>query len=279
MKLRRTALVVERLADRDVDAATPLGTPLLEIPSMIRLLMASTAVAAVLATGALAQDSSSSAMDSSMMASSSMPMDSSMMASSSMPMDSSMMDPSAMPTDSSMMSSSVPMDSSMMSSQMSTASSMDSSMMETTPPLRTPITITSGYNQIDTDQLATKIIGQPVYDGPNQDADNLGNISDLVVNGNGDIAAVVIGVGGFLGIGEKQVAVDFSSLKVVLAADNTKRFVVQTSKDELTNAPDFKTVDKSPSEAVSDMSMSSGAEQASSVQADQTMASSSSAAQ
>jgi len=126
------------------------------------------------------------------------------------------------------------------------------------------VQILSGYTQVDTDQLATKIIGQPVYDGPNQDSDNLGDINDLVVNGNGDIAAVVIGVGGFLGLGEKQVAVDFSSLKVVLAADNTKRFVIQTTKDELTNAPDFKTVDKPASEAVSDMSMSSGVEPASS---------------
>jgi hypothetical protein len=135
---------------------------------------------------------------------------------------------------------------------------------------RTPVTISSGYTQVDTDQLATKIIGQPVYDGPDTTADNLGNINDLVVNGDGSIAAVVIGVGGFLGIGEKQVAVDFGALQVVLAADNTKRFVVKTSKDELTAAPDFKTVDKSPSEAVSDMSMSSSA-------ADQTSAMSSAA--
>jgi len=122
---------------------------------------------------------------------------------------------------------------------------------------RTPVTILQGYSQVDTDQLATKIIGQPVYDGPAGDADNLGDINDLVLNGNGDVAAVVIGVGGFLGLGEKQVAVDFSALQVVVAEDGTKRFVVDTTKDELTNAPDFTTVDKSPSEAVSDMSMSS----------------------
>jgi len=98
-----------------------------------------------------------------------------------------------------------------------------------------------------------------VYDGPAGDADNLGNINDLVLNGNGDVAAVVIGVGGFLGLGEKQVAVDFTALQVVVADDGTKRFVLKTTKDELTNAPDFKTVDKAPSEAVSDMSMSSAA--------------------
>ena len=230
---------------------------------MIRQLLATTALAAILATtGALAQDaSSSSMMDPSM---SSMPMDSSMM--SSAPMESSMMDASAM------------------SSQMSDASTMDSSMMSSAPmdtmssmQPRTPISITSGYSQVDTDQLATKIIGQPVYDGTDANADNLGNISDLVLNGNGDVAAVVIGVGGFLGIGQKQVAVDFSALQLVVAADNTKRFVVQTSKDELTNAPDFKTVDTTPSQAASDMSMSASGTMSSSAMSGDT--SSSSAAQ
>ena len=141
---------------------------------------------------------------------------------------------------------------------------MSSEATTTSPVTRTPITIGSGYTQVDTDQLATKIIGQPVYDGSDDKADNVGKISDLVLNGNGDVAAVVIGVGGFLGLGEKEVAVDFSALQVVVATDGTKRFVVKTSKDELTSAPDFKTVDVPPSQAVSDMSMSSGADQASS---------------
>ena len=126
---------------------------------------------------------------------------------------------------------------------------------------RNPITISAGYTQVDTDRLATKIIGQPVYDGTGANADNLGKITDLVLSGNGQVAAVVIGVGGFLGLGEKQVAVDFGALQLAVASDNTKRFVVQTTKDELTSAPDFKTVDTTPSQAASDMSMSSGADQ------------------
>ena len=214
------------------------------------------AIVALMATGALAQSSSSSASMSSASESST----SSSIASSA---------PSS--TSSSMM------DSSAMSSDMSVASSIESSMMPssseaaiTTPSPRKPITISSGYSRVDTDQLATKIIGQPVYDGTEADADNLGKINDLVVNGDGSIAAVVIGVGGFLGLGEKQVAVDFSALQLVVASDNTKRFVVKTTKDELTNAPDFKTVDTTPSQAASDMSMSSSSN-------DQPAASSSSA--
>lgn len=199
---------------------------------MIRLLMASTALSAVLIGGAFAQ-SSSSTMDSSMMASSSA-MESSAPADTSA---SSSTETSAMPSSA--------MESSVMSSQMSTASSMESSMMATPAP-RQPVDILSGYTRVDTDKLATKIIGSPVYDGTAADANNLGKISDIVINEDGTIAAVVLGVGGFLGIGEKQVAVDYSALQWVVAADNTERFVLQTTKDDLTNAPDFQTVDDQP---------------------------------
>lgn len=164
------------------------------------------------------------------------------------------------------------MDSSMMSSQMSDASSMDSSMMDMSSSMptdttamtpRTPVDILSGYTRVDTDRLTTKIVGQPVYDGPGADANNLGNITDLVLDQNGQVAAVVLGVGGFLGIGEKQVAIDYAALQFVVAADNTERYVVTTTKDELTNAPDFQTVDDKPTDGSSmmDSTMSSSSAQ------------------
>jgi hypothetical protein len=137
---------------------------------------------------------------------------------------------------------------------------------------RTPVDILSGYTQVDTDRLASKIIGSPVYDGPAADANNLGNIKDLVLDQNGNIAAVVLGVGGFLGIGEKQVAVDYTALQWTVAADNTERFVLQTTKDDLTNAPDFKTVDDKPADA-----NANGAAPATSTVPDATMSSSSAA--
>lgn len=197
---------------------------------MIRLLMTGTALTALLIGGAFAQSSSST--------------DASMASSSAMESSSAPADTSSTPADTSAMPSSA-MESSAMSSQMSTASSMESSMMATPAP-RQPVDILSGYTRVDTDRLASKIIGSPVYDGTAADANNLGKISDIVVNEDGTIAAVVLGVGGFLGIGEKQVAVDYSALQWVVAADNTERFVLNASKDDLTNAPDFKTVDDQP---------------------------------
>jgi hypothetical protein len=199
---------------------------------MTRLLLAGAAVAAMLATGALAQSSPSSADASSAQASSSM--------------ESSMSD------------------SSVASSEASTASNADSSMASSAPAVnqpaqRTSVQILSGYTTVDTDRLASKLIGAPVYDGKAKDSNNLGNIKDLVVDENGTVVAVVVGVGGFLGLGEKQVAVDFHALQFVIADDNTERYVLQTTKDELTNAPDFKTVDDSPasSSAASDSTASS----------------------
>lgn len=193
---------------------------------MIRMLMLGTALTAVLATGALAQDTSSSSQAAD---------------TSSSAMDASS---SAMDTTSSAM------DSSAMSSQMSEASSQESSMMSTdtstTMSSRSPVDIGAGYTQVDTDRLASKIIGSPVYDSGAADANNLGKINDLVLDQNGQVAAVVLGVGGFLGIAEKQVAVDFSALQWTVAADNTERWVLQTTKDQLTAAPDFKTLDDKP---------------------------------
>jgi len=202
---------------------------------MIRLLTAGTAIVALLATGALAQSSSSSmpmASDSGM--SSAMDMSSSAMGGASDMGGSSAMTSSAMTSSA--------MTSSVMSSQMTTASSMESSVMAGVQ----PFAITSGYAVVSTDQLATKIIGAHVYDGAAQNANDLGKINDLVINKDGTIAAVVLGVGGFLGIGEKQVAVDFHALQWTTASDNTSRFVLTTTKDELTQAPDFKTVDNAP---------------------------------
>jgi hypothetical protein len=62
----------------------------------------------------------------------------------------------------------------------------------------------------------------------------------------------VIDVGGFLGIGEKNVAVDFQTLEFTLAADNTERWVVPTTADALTAAPDFVWAEDEPVDGAAD---------------------------
>ena len=102
-----------------------------------------------------------------------------------------------------------------------------------------PWDMSAGYTAADTDNLGSRLIGQPVFSTAGDDAEEIGNIDDIVFDESGQITAVVIGVGGFLGIGEKAVAVDFGMLEFTLAADNTERWVLPTTAEALTAAPDF----------------------------------------
>jgi hypothetical protein len=77
---------------------------------------------------------------------------------------------------------------------------------------------------------------QSVYDRSNS---KIGDISDVLVGPNGQIDAAIIGVGGFLGAGEKQVAVSFSSIKRTMKDDKTY-LTLDTTKDALKKAPGFK---------------------------------------
>lgn len=119
-----------------------------------------------------------------------------------------------------------------------TAAPVDTGAPEVTD-VNEPWDMSAGYVAADTDNLGTRLIGAPVYSTAGDDAEEIGSINDLVFSEGGQIEAVVIGVGGFLGIGEKNVAVDFDALEFTLAADNTERWVLPTTAEALTTAPDF----------------------------------------
>jgi len=59
---------------------------------------------------------------------------------------------------------------------------------------------------------ASKVVGLSVYNDNNE---SLGSINDLLTDKSGNIKGVVIGVGGFLGVGEHLVAVSFDKIKFV----------------------------------------------------------------
>jgi sporulation protein YlmC with PRC-barrel domain len=59
---------------------------------------------------------------------------------------------------------------------------------------------------------ASKVVGLSVYNDANE---SLGSINDLLTDKNGNIKAVIIGVGGFLGVGEHLVAIPFEKVKFV----------------------------------------------------------------
>jgi sporulation protein YlmC with PRC-barrel domain len=86
--------------------------------------------------------------------------------------------------------------------------------------------------------LATNIIGETVYNGAGDDAQNIGSVNDIVLTKEGKAQSLVIGVGGFLGLGAKNVAYDFG--KAQWAEKKGDRWLVaQTTKEELQAQPDF----------------------------------------
>jgi sporulation protein YlmC with PRC-barrel domain len=78
---------------------------------------------------------------------------------------------------------------------------------------------------------------QNVYDP----SDNkIGEIVDVLVDREGKATALIIGVGGFLGIGEKDVAVPFNAVQVTTKDNNKWYLVMNATKDSLMGAKGFK---------------------------------------
>ena len=92
--------------------------------------------------------------------------------------------------------------------------------------------------QQPSDMLARTLIGMSVR---NQQDESIGKIDDVVIDDKGQVKAVIVSVGGFLGIGDKDVALPWSEVKV--DADR-KRAVVNATKDQLNQAPAFKTAEQ-----------------------------------
>lgn len=89
--------------------------------------------------------------------------------------------------------------------------------------------------------LASNLIGLTVYSSAATDAEPIGEIQDLVIAQDGDIEAVVIGVGGLLGVGQRNVAVEFEHLAWVAyqGDEQQARLVLGTTVERLEGAPEF----------------------------------------
>ncbi len=72
----------------------------------------------------------------------------------------------------------------------------------------------------------------------NTAGESIGDINDLLLGSDGKITTLVVGVGGFLGMGEKNVAVAFDQLEVV-QRDGTWFLALNTTKEALAAAPAF----------------------------------------
>jgi hypothetical protein len=114
-----------------------------------------------------------------------------------------------------------------------------------TPPsarTATPAPSTAGMSNVTfvqvqrpSEWLASKTVGSSVYNSANE---KIGTISDLVVEGSA-VQAVVVGVGGFLGMGEKHVAVDPKSIRMSPDERGNPKVILDATKEQLTSAPAY----------------------------------------
>jgi hypothetical protein len=86
--------------------------------------------------------------------------------------------------------------------------------------------------------LATKFKGTDVIGANNE---KIGDVSDILFDKDAKVLAYVIGVGGFLGIGQKDVALAPTAFQLMPPTDrDNMKLQLSMTKDELKAAPDFK---------------------------------------
>jgi hypothetical protein len=93
------------------------------------------------------------------------------------------------------------------------------------------------YAIVDVTTMGTdELIGASVY---SYDNDNLGEIGEIVLADDGKTDAIIIDVGGFLGIGEKPVAVAFEDLEFRADENGTLYVYTQFTEEQLESAAEY----------------------------------------
>lgn len=101
--------------------------------------------------------------------------------------------------------------------------------------------------QKSTQTLATSIIGMSIRNSSSPDAKDIGKVTDLILNKDHKLDGIVVGVGGFLGIGQKDVGIPWSRVQEIVPAAKTA--VVKVTKQELEKAPSFTTTEEKKDKA------------------------------
>jgi sporulation protein YlmC with PRC-barrel domain len=110
-----------------------------------------------------------------------------------------------------------------------------------TPPARTPVAETQMKSKAPTDEVkgawnARDFMRSRVY---NMAGERVGDVNDILIDDDGRVTAIILGLGGFLGIGEKEVSMTPDQVKRMVHSDGQTYFTVNTTKDQLMAAPDY----------------------------------------
>lgn len=82
---------------------------------------------------------------------------------------------------------------------------------------------------------ASNLIGAEVTTTGDEE---VGNVSDLIIDRDGKVVAVVVSVGGFLGMGEKDVAIGWDEVSRSGTSDE-RELRIDMTRDDLNSAPEF----------------------------------------
>ena len=86
--------------------------------------------------------------------------------------------------------------------------------------------------------LASNLMGATVYSPKDEE---VGDVNDIIMTPQGQIQGMVVGVGGFLGMGEKDVAIKMDKFSITPSDDGSaSKLVLNATADELKAAPAFK---------------------------------------
>ena len=90
--------------------------------------------------------------------------------------------------------------------------------------------------QAPSDMVASKLVGLTIQNASNE---TIGEIADVVLDEGTRVKSWIVGVGGFLGIGTKYVAVDPSAMRLVRAEGDKLKATINTDKDQLRATPEY----------------------------------------
>jgi hypothetical protein len=92
------------------------------------------------------------------------------------------------------------------------------------------------YHRQQGEWRSSKLIGTKVE---NNAGDTVGDINDIILAKDGSASAAIIGVGGVLGVGEREVAVQFNSLQLSRDENGNAIAKLNTTKEDLKKAPQW----------------------------------------
>jgi len=115
-----------------------------------------------------------------------------------------------------------------------------STTVTSTAPVTSDSTSTAAVHYLPSqqgnDMLASRVIGAYVM---NDAGETVGSVNDVLIDKQGHVTGIVVGVGGFLGIGQTDVAIAYDPSQIGVDENGKRIIKLNVTKEALKNAPHF----------------------------------------